>query len=179
MKLLINFLIFVGFLSHQGVAQNVAQYEVLRTVVEHELKVSNSPLFLGCDKSRTVFDPKVFLEESELFLSERILDDLRQGAGQSKTGRWDKKFLKTIQAEFMELQKICLSPKAIENKFSSTGKRQNILMISEPIFDRDYSYCIVQIVYQKFFKSAYGGSYLLKRNPSGWEIIAEFEYWMS
>jgi hypothetical protein len=179
MNLLLNLLIFFGFLSHQVVAQNDAQYEVLRTVLEHELKASNSPLFLGCHKSRTVFDPKVLLEESGLLLSEHILDDLKQDAGQSKTGRWDRKSLKTILVEDIELQKVCLSPKAIENKFRSTGKRQNIILVSQPIFDRNFNYCVVQIVYQKFFKSAYGGSYLLKRNPTGWEIIAEFEYWMS
>lgn len=179
MKLILNLLIIIGFFNQQGVAQTAAQYQVLQTVVEQELKASGTPLFLGCLKTRTVFDPEVLREESGLLLSDSILTDFKEAADQSKTERWDKKGLKTIQAGNKVLHKICLSPRAIENKFRSTGKRQNILTVSQPIFDRGGTYCVVQIVFQKFFKSAYGGSYLLKRTPSGWKIIAEFESWMS
>ena len=75
--------------------------------------------------------------------------------------------------------KKCLTKKDTEQIFKETNKRQNIISISEPIFDNNYENCVIYISYRKFTGSAYGHTCFLKKVYGVWVVIDEYEQWMT
>ena len=72
-----------------------------------------------------------------------------------------------------------MTKKDVEEIFNKTKTRQNILSISDPIFDDNYENCVVSVTYSKFPGSAYGPKYFLKRVYGVWVVIVEYELWIT
>lgn len=168
------------FMVMSAFGQPKTDYEVLQSLINQELQKDESNLMLSCQRPNTVFDMETFRAESEEKIPQEVLYSLAIRALKSKTERWDSKNLKESVYRINGLKDIqCLSEKNIQKLFRKSGKRQNILLISTPVYDTSDQYCLVQVAHLKFTKSSYGQSCMLKRTNSGWVVIEEFDFWMS
>ncbi|MFM1878257.1 MAG: hypothetical protein RLZZ241_1123 [Bacteroidota bacterium] len=150
--------------------------EVLRAVLDSEQGKGATNLLIQCERPLTFFDMEAYQYEAEISLPLETLYTLSIGALKSKAGRWE---FDSNTTKIGITKNPCISAKQIQKLFRKTGKRQNILSVSTPVFDASNQYCVIQVAYAKFTKSSYGLSCLLLQSPKGWEVIAEFDFWMS
>jgi hypothetical protein len=160
--------------------QPEADFAVVQALIDHELDKGEVGMRLSCQQANTVFDMETFSVETDLKIPQESLYSLAIRALKSTSKIWDTNHLEGVNESLQGLiNSECLSEKSILKLFRKSGKRQNILLISTPVYDISQQYCIVQVVHQKFTKSSYGQSCMLKRKGNEWEIIAEFDFWMS
>jgi len=171
------FLILISTLSY---SQNNSESEVFKKIIEHEIGKGTLGIYILCEKSKTTFDLKGFKEETKLEVPENILKEIEINESKYSNGIWNSELINKLNygSDFIKNKK-CLNKKEVEQIFEKTKKRQNIVSISEPVFDNNYENCIVSITYWKFTGSAYGNKYFLKKDYGVWTVIAVYEYWMT
>lgn len=170
-------LILISALSY---SQNSSESEIFKIIIDHEIGHGNLGIYLQCDKPKTFFDQKDFKEQTGLEVPGRILKELEKSAAKSKDGIWDSELMNDLKygPDFI-INKRCLSREEVEQLFEKTGKRQNIISISEPIFDKNYENCVVSVSYWNFTKSFYGHTYFLKKVYGVWAVVIVYETWMT
>ncbi|MCJ7756849.1 MAG: hypothetical protein MUP24_01780 [Gillisia sp.] len=173
-NILIILLILISTLSF---SQNNSEFEIFRKVIAHEIR--DGSLYLQCEKQRTFFDLKNFKNQTLLQIPENILIEITTNAKRSEDGIWKSGLLKELKYGSDIKSNECLSKEDAEQLFQKTGKRQNIVSISDPIFDDNYENCVVSVTYSMFKGSVYGRSYFLKKVYGVWTIITEYNMWLS
>ena len=176
MKKTINILLLL--ISSFIYSQNNSESEIFRKIIDHE--IGNCGLYIQCDKMKTFFELEDFIDQTGLDVPFIILKEIERNAQKSNAGNWNSELLYNLNygTELIKSKK-CLSKNDVEKLFETTGKRQSIISISEPIFDDNYENCIVSVTFSKFKGSAYGHSFFLKKVYGIWTIIVEYETWMT
>ena len=178
MKRTLNiFLILISTLSY---SQNSSESDIFKRVINYEIEKGNSGIYIRCEKSKTFFDLNNFKEQTGLKVPENILKEIEKNAKVSVDGIWDSELIKGMNynSDFI-IKKDCLTKNDAEQLFIKTKKRQNIVTISEPLFDKNYENCVVSVSYSKFTGSAYGQEYFLKKVYGVWTVIVEYGMWMT
>jgi len=178
MRRTINIILIL--ISTLGYAQNETEIEVFRKIIDNE--ISNAGIFIRCEKPKTFFNSIEFKEQTGILLPENILEELTQSSNLNYDGKWNAKIIKDLNQKYSSdiiKKDKCLTLKDSERLYKKTGKRQSIVLISQPIFDSKFEYCIVSVSYLKFTGSAYGQKYLLKKVNGIWTIVIEYENWLS
>ena len=160
--------------------QNKSEDEIFKKMINNEIVKDISGIYIECKKPITPFNIIEFKEETAGFeVPEIILKEIEN----SKTNNneiWNSELIDELQYKSGLIKsKNCLSKEDIELIFKKTRKRQNIVLISKPIFDNNYENCVVSIIHSRFTGSAYGNSYFLKKVYGIWTIIIEYGYWMT
>lgn len=161
-------------------SQNNSQSEVFKKIIEEQINKGSLNLYVQCEKPQTFFDKTIFKEETGLEVSEKILNEIEVNIEKSSASFWNSKLTTELNYDSNFLNgKKCLTRKDTEKLFLKTKKRQNIISISEPIFDYTYENCIVSITYHTYIDSAAGHSYFLKKIHGIWTIITIYNFWMT
>lgn len=154
--------------------------DIFKRVINYEIEKGILGIYVRCEKPKTFFDQNNFKEETGLQVPENILNEIEKNAKVSLDGIWDSELIKGMNYNFDFIKKKdCLTLKDVEKLFKKTGKRQIIILLSQPIFDSKFEHCIISISYSKFTGSAYGRKYFLKKVYGMWTIITEYEFWMT
>ena len=153
---------------------------MFKKIIDYEIGKGGRGMYVQCEKPNTVFDAKVFKVETGLNVPENILTEIELNESKSRIGIWNAELINELNygEDFIKSQK-CLTKNDAEQLFTKTKKRQNIISISEPIFDNNYENCVVSVSYLKFTGSAYGKKYFLKKVYGIWTVIIEYEIWMT
>ncbi|MBF4464500.1 hypothetical protein [Flavobacterium sp. LC2016-12] len=168
--------IFLLLISTLSFAQNKSENEIFKKIIDHEIEKNKSIIYIQCKKPNTSFNIKEFKEENEGFvISESTLQEFEKN-NINTNEVWNSELIK--QLDYIKNTN-CLTKEEIELIFKNTNKRQNIILISKPIFDNGFENCIISIVYSKSLHSSYGQSYFLKKVNGIWTIITGFGHWMS
>jgi hypothetical protein len=180
MKEILNiFLILISALSY---SQNSSESDVFKKIIDHEVEKGTLGIYIQCEKAKTFFENNDFNEQTGLEVPENILKEIEiNGTESSSNGIWNSEQINELNygAHFIIKNKKCLTKKDAEQIFKKTKRRQNIISISEPIFDNNYENCIVSVSYSKFTGSAYGYKCFLKKVYGVWTVIVEYEQWMT
>ena len=168
-------MILISTLSY---SQNKSEIEVFRKVVDHE--ITNGEIYIQCDKQKTFFDSTDYKSQTELEVPANILQELEKNAERSNDGMWEPELFAEFNygADLLK-SKNCLSKEEVEQLFEKSGKRESVISISEPIFDKNYENCVVSVTFWKFKGSAYRHSYFLKKVFGIWTIISVYKTWMT
>ena len=167
-------------LAAKSFGQSEIDVQVLNAVIDYERDKGISDIKLNCSRSGTFFDMETFRLESEVKIPQEVLYTLAIHALKSTSGSWEKTNQNiTAPTNDKGTEPECFSEKNIQRLFKKSGKRQNILSVSTPVYDLNSEYCLVQVSYWKFTKSSYGMSCILHKKASGWEVLTEFAFWMS
>jgi hypothetical protein len=179
MKEILN--IFLILISALSFSQNSSESEIFKKIIGHEVGKGNFGIYIQCEKSKTYFENNDFNEQTGLKVPEKILKEIKINGIKSSDGIWNSKLINDLNygTDFIIKTGKCLTKKDAEQIFKKTRKRQNIISISEPIFDNNYENCIVSVSYSKFTGSAYGHKYFLKKVYGVWTVIVEYEQWMT
>jgi hypothetical protein len=148
--------------------QRVAEYEFL-----------SEGFYLKCEKQKTYFDKKEFKENVSPMVPEQILTELQQASLDSNDEIWEEKLFSSGALSSLILKTQCLTKVDCDELFKSTGNRQRIVSISDPIFDLSEENCVVSVVYHNFKDSAFGHSYFLKKIYGQWTIVFTYDHWMT
>lgn len=178
MKRTLNILLIL--ISTLSYSQNHSESDVFKKIVDHEIGKGILGIYIQCEKPKTLFEHKDFLEQTGLEVPEIILKEIEKNGEKSKDGIWEPELISELNygSDFITVKK-CLTKKDVEQIFKKTKKRQNIVSISEPIFDNKYENCVVSVRYWKFTGSAYGIKYFLKKVYGVWTVIVKYEMWMT
>jgi len=178
MKRTLNILLIL--ISTLSFSQNNSESEVFRKIIDYEIGKGISGIYVQCEKPKTSFDLKDFKEQTGLEVPESILKEIEINATKSNDEIWNSELISELNygSDFIKNKK-CLTKKDAELIFKKTKKRQNIVSISEPIFDNDYENCVISVIYWKFTRSAYGHKYFLKKVYGIWTVIVAYEIWMT
>ena len=179
MKEILNILLIL--ISALSFSQNSSESDIFKKIIDHEVGKGTLGIFIRCEKSKTYFENNDFNEQTGLKVPEKILKEIKTNGIKSSDGIWNSKLIKELNygtGLIIKTEK-CLTKKDVEQIFKKTGKRQNIISISEPIFDNNYENCIISVSYSKFTGSAYGHQYFLKKVYGVWTVIVEYEQWMT
>lgn len=170
-------LILISTLSY---SQNSSEYDVLRKIIDHEIGKGTLGIYIQCEKPKISFDQKDFIEQTGLKVPENILNEIEQNGTKSSKGTWKSELISKLNysSDFIKINK-CLTKEDAELMLKKTRKRQNIISISEPIFDNNSENCVISITYWKFSGSAYGHRYFLKKVYGIWTVIVEYDTWMT
>ncbi|MDP2685643.1 MAG: hypothetical protein Q8O62_00365 [Aequorivita sp.] len=170
-------LILISTLSY---SQNNSESDVFKKIIEHEIGKGTLGIYVLCEKSKTTFDIKDFKEEARLEVPENILKEIDINVSKGDNGIWNSELVNKLNygSGFINSEK-CLTKKEVEEIFIKTKKRQNIISISDPIFDNNYENCVVSISYWKFTGSASGSKYFLKKVYGIWTVVAVYGIWMT
>ena len=170
-------LILISTLSY---SQNNSASEVFKKIIDHEIGKGTLGIYIQCEKPKTFFDQKDFKEQTGLEVPESILKEIEISGTKSSDGIWNSELINELNygSDFIKRKK-CLTKKDAEQIFNKTKKRQNIVSISEPLFDNNYENCVISVTYWKFTGSAYGHKYFLKKVYGVWTVIVEYEMWMT
>jgi len=155
------------------------EYEIFKKVVYYETEKGTTELYFRCEKNKTFININDFKEESILQIPDSILTELEISLGKSFKSNWDKEVLEDIALGKLHHFEKCLTNDEVIELYNSFKKVQNILSISQPIFDSNKEHCLVNIGYSKFIGMASGHSYLLKKIYGKWIIIETFGHWMT
>jgi len=178
MKRTLNILLIL--VSTVCYSQNSSESEVFKKIIDYEIGKGTTGIYIQCEKPKTYFDYKDFKVETGLEVPENILNEIEVNGTKSSDGIWNSELINELNFNSDIIKtKNCLNKKDAEQIFAKTKKRQNILSISEPIFDNKYENCVVSVNYWKFTGSAYGHKYFLKKVYGVWTIITEFDFWMT
>lgn len=153
---------------------------MFKKIIDYEIGKGGKGMYVQCEKPKTFFDAKDFKVQTGLNVPENILNEIELNESQSKIGSWNSELINELNygEDFIKSKK-CLTKNDAEQLFKKTNKRQNIISISEPIFDNNFENCVVSVSYLKFTGSAYGKKYFLKKVYGMWTVIVEYEIWMS
>ena len=178
MKLTLKILLIL--ISTLSYSQNNSESDIFKKIIEHEVGKGTLGIYVLCEKSKTIFNLKEFKEEVGLEVPENILKEIEINGSKSSNGIWNSELINELNygSGFIKSKK-CLTSKDAEEIFKKTNKRQNIVSISEPVFDNTQENCIISISYRKFTGSAFGNKYFLKKVYGVWTVIVEYEYWMT
>jgi len=156
---------------------SVIDNALLQRVAENEF--ISGGFYLKCEKQKTHFDKKEFKENVSAMVPEQILTELQQASLDSNDETWESKLFSSGALSSLILKNQCLTKVDCDELFESTGKRQRIVSISDPIFDLSEENCVVSIVYHSFKGSAFGHSYFLKKIYGQWTIVFTYDHWMT
>ncbi len=178
MKRTLNIILIL--ISTLSFSQNSSESDVFKKIIDYEIGKGTLGIYVQCNKPKTFFNLNDFKEQSGLEVPENILKEIEKNGTKSSDGIWNTELINKLNysSTFIKSKK-CLTKKDAEQIFKETNKRQNIISISEPIFDNNYENCVVCISYSKFTGSAYGHTYFLKKVYGVWTIIDEYEQWMT
>lgn len=178
MKRTLNILLII--ISTLSYSQNSSESEVFRKIINHEISKGTLAIYIQCDKPKTFFHQKNFKEQTGLEVPENILKEIEINGTKSSDGIWHSKLIKELNygPDYIKTKE-CLTKKDAEQLFIKTKKRQNIVTISEPLFDNNYENCVVSVSYYKFTGSAYGQEYFLKKVYGVWTVIVEYGMWIT
>lgn len=159
--------------------QSDNETDILKLIILNEAKENG--IYLKCDKRKTNFDSSEYLEEEpDNELSNKKISELIASSETSIDDIWDFKIIKKLKFNSKTLlSNKCLSDKDVSRIFERTKRRQNIVSISQPIFDSNYENCIVSVDYTNYIGSAHGHSYLLKKVNGIWKIESTFNLWVT
>jgi hypothetical protein len=178
MKRTLNILLIL--ISTVCYSQNSSESDVFKKILDYEIGKGTTGIYIQCEKPKTYFDCEDFNNQTGLEVPENILKEIEENGIKSSDGIWNSELISklNLNSDFIK-SKSCLTKEDAEQIFVATKKRQNILSISEPVFDNKYENCMVSVSYWKFTGSAYGYKYFLKKVYGVWTIITEFEFWMT
>jgi hypothetical protein len=170
-------LILISTLSY---SQSNSESDVFKKIIDDQIGKGTLGIYVQCKKSKTYFDQTIFKEETGLEVPEKILKEIEANIAKSSNGIWNSELINELNYDpyFIKSNK-CLNEKEVEQIFEKTKKRQNIVSISEPIFDNNYENCVVSISYWTFTNSASGRDYFLKKVYGIWTVIAVYGIWMT
>ena len=159
-------------------SQDNSESEVFRKIIDHE--IINGGFYIQCDKPKTFFDIKDFKEQTGLKAPLNILKEIERNTENSNDGIWKSELLSDLNygSDYIN-SKECLTKEDAEKLFEQTKKRQSIISISEPIFDKNFENCIISVTYWKFKGSAYGHSFFLKKVYGIWTVIIIYDTWLT
>jgi hypothetical protein len=179
MKEILNILLIL--ISALSYSQNSSESDIFKKIIDHEIGKGTLGIYIQCEKAKTFFENNDFNEQTGLEVPENILKEIEINGTESNNGIWNSKLISELnfRTDFIIKNKECLTKKGAEQIFKKTKRRQNIIAISEPIFDNNYENCIVSVSYSKFTGSAYGHKYFLKKVYGVWTVIVEYEQWMT
>ena len=178
MKRLIKiFLILISTLSY---SQNNLEYDIFKKIIDDQIGKGTLGIYVQCEKYKTYFDQTIFKEETGLEVPENILKEIEANVAKSSNGIWNSELINKLNygSGFINSKK-CLTKKDAEDIFIKSKKRQNIISISDPVFDNNYENCVVNVSYLKFTHSSSGSTYFLKKVYGIWVVIAVYEIWMT
>jgi hypothetical protein len=175
----IYYLLFLT-ISTLSFSQNNSEPAVFKKIIDEQFGKGTFGIYVQCEKHKTFFDLKEFKEETALEVPEKILNEIEVNVVKSNDGIWNSELIKELNySSDLIKNKKCLTKKETEEIFIKTKKRQEIISISEPIFDNNYENCIVSVIYSTFTHSASGHSYFLKKVYGSWTVIAVYGFWMT
>lgn len=167
-------LLIVAFcLSINCLAKVNIDNEILELIVNEN--IAHSKFYIGCEKSKTIFNYKDINEQTGLKVPSKILSELHNSSKKSQKGSWKLNFpfKKKRTLEYL------ISSDCQNNNSLSEEKRIPVFFISQPIYDRKLENCIVSFSSIQFKGSGYGCTYLLKKVYGSWTVIAIFDNWIS
>jgi len=178
MKRTINILLIL--ISTLSYSQNCSESDVFKKIIGSVIGQDIPGIYIQCEKPKTFFDLNNFKEQTGLEVPEIVLKEIEINATKSKNGIWNSELINELKygADIIKSKK-CLTKTDAELIFKKTKRRQTIVSISEPIFDKNYENCVVSVTYWKFTGSAYGHKYFLKKVYGIWTVIVEYEQWMT
>jgi len=178
MKRTLNILLIL--ISTLSYSQKSSESDVFKKIINYEIGKGTLGIYVLCEKPKNFFDLNDFKEKCGLEVPENILKEIEKNGTKSSDGIWNTELINKLNygSDFIKSKK-CLTRKDAEQIFKETNKRQNIILISEPIFDNNYENCVIYISYSKFTGSAYGHTYFLKKVYGVWTVIGEYEHWMT
>ncbi|CAD0005774.1 hypothetical protein [Flavobacterium salmonis] len=170
-------LILISALSY---SQKNPESDVFKKIIDHQIGKRTRGIYVQCEKSKTSFEQLIFKEETGLEVPENILKEIEANAVKSSNGIWNSELINQLNygPDFIENHKF-MTKKDAEELFEKTKKRQNIIAVSQPVFDNNYENCVVSVIYWKFTDSATGSKYFLKKVYGIWTIIGIYEIWMT
>jgi len=170
-------LVLISTLSYSQIS---SESDIFKKIINYEIEKGILGIYIQCQKPKTSFDLKDFKEQTELQVPDNILKEIETNATKSNTGIWNAELIDNLNYEYGHINsKKCLTKKDAELLFEQTGKRQSIISISEPIFDKSRENCIVNVDYWKFKGSHYGHSYFLKKVYGIWTIVITYNNYMT
>ncbi|WP_268848826.1 hypothetical protein [Flavobacterium aestivum] len=178
MKRTLNILLIL--LSTLSYSQNNSESDVFKKIIDDQIGKGTFGIYVQCEKSRTYFDQTIFKEETGLEVPENILKEIEANVAKSSNGIWNLKLINELNYGSSSINsEKCLTNKDAEEIFEKTKKWQNIISISEPVFDNNYENCVVSITYWRFTNSVHGSKYFLKKVYGIWTVIAVYGISMS
>ncbi len=176
-RTIIIILLLTATLSY---SQNNSESDIFIKIIDHEIGKEKMKFYVQCEKSKTFFDKKDLKDQTRLQVPEKILNEIEKNGTNSSDGTWNLDLIDSLKydSDFIRSKK-CLTKNDAELLFKKTKKRQNIVSISEPIFDNNYENCVVSVTYWKFNGSAYGHKCFLKKVNGVWTVIVEYEQWLT
>ena len=137
MKRTLNILLIL--ISTLNYSQNSSESDVFKKIIDYEIRQGTLGIYVQCEKRKTFFDLNDFKEQTGLEVPENILKEIEKNGTKSSDGIWNTELISKLNysSTFIKSKK-CLSKKDAEQIFKETNKRQNIISISEPIFDNNY-----------------------------------------
>jgi hypothetical protein len=88
--------IFLILFSTLSYLQNNSDFDVFKKIIEHESGTGVLGLYVQCEKSKTTFDQKVVLEETELEVPKNILRDIEINVAKSSNGIWNSELINQL-----------------------------------------------------------------------------------
>lgn len=136
-------LIIVFTIPSLTFSQNQLDNDIFNRIIEYELQ--NGEFYVQCEKSPTHFDHKEFEEQNGSEVPKKILIQLQNEALKSTASNWPDSLMNGQTSVLFIRTNQCLTKNDCENLFNSSGQRQNIISISDPIFDTLKEHCVVSI----------------------------------
>lgn len=146
----------------------------------HDSKIINELLssildegdfYISCSKSKTYLDSSGLDKEMGVELTAGLINELIDSSKKSKDGQWMKK-------DLLNYKDLYTCHSTLEQK-SAFIEKNRLISLSDPVYDLNYSFCIVSIVFTENVKSSYGYHCLLKREGDNWHIVETFDVWIS
>lgn len=173
-----SFTLIIFLFSNICLSQVSTEKQILDKILE--MNISNSKFYVGCDRVKTFFDSSDFNSQTGLEVPSCILEELETSSKKSKEGSWMSNF--SFNRDYLLnilISKSCLEKQDIEMLLKKNDKRQQILLVSEPIFDIKKEHCIVSEIWINNKGSGSGSTYFLKKVYGSWTIISVFDIWIT
>ncbi|WP_426485195.1 hypothetical protein [Flavobacterium sp. 2] len=135
-------LILISTLSYSQYTES----NVCKKIFDHQIGKRTRGIYTQCEKSKTSFEQIIFKEETGLEVPQNILKEIEANAAKSSNDIWNSELINELNygPNFFENNK-CLTKKDSEQLFEKTKKRQNIIAVSQPVFDHNYENCLVSV----------------------------------
>lgn len=172
-----NLLILLLIIPNLSFPQAKADDEVFKRVLEYEFQ--DGSFYIECRKAKTYFDSEEFKTENGLEVPDTILSELKNESSKSSDSNWEKELFDSKLVKSFLRSDQCLTKVDCENLFETTGRRQRIISVSDPIFDSGQENCVVSVTFWSFKGSAAGRSYFLTKVYGRWTIIFTYAHWIT
>jgi hypothetical protein len=161
-------------------AGNKGDLEIIKTVIGETIKQGETQLYFSCSRPKTFFRLSEFKERASINVPDSVLKELEHAAGFSIPSNWTPGVLDSLNLPKDRIASPrCLTDTDVEELFARTKQNQNVLKISQPVYDLCKENCIVSLTWWHFTGSASGITYFLKKVYGKWTIIDEFDFWMT